>query len=51
MQLDEGVLNITVVKGKLTKDKIFGTLDPYCTITFLSKKFKTKVHKNGGKSP
>ena len=35
MQLNEGILNITVVEGKLVRDtEMFGTMDPYCTITF-----------------
>ena len=30
---------------------MFGSMDPYCTITFKDKKFKTKVHEAGGKKP
>jgi len=46
------VLTITIVEGKLVRDtEMFGSMDPYCTITFKDKKFKTKVHEAGGKKP
>jgi len=52
MQLGEGILTLKPVEGKLTRDtEVFGSMSPYITITFKNKKFKTKVHDNGGKTP
>jgi len=52
MDLSEGILTITLVEGKLTRDTEFmGSMSPYCTITFKDNKFKTKIHYTGGKKP
>ena len=52
MDLSEGILNITLVEGKLTRDTEFlGSMSPYCTITFNDQKLKTKIHYSGGKTP
>ena len=46
------MLTITVAEGKLIRDtEMFGTMDPYCTITFKNQKFKTRIHNGGGKKP
>jgi len=35
MELNEGILTLKVVEGKLTRDtEMFGSMSPYCTITF-----------------
>jgi Ca2+-dependent lipid-binding protein len=52
MQLGEGILTLRVKEGKLSRDtEVFGQMSPYVTISFKGKKFKTKVHDNGGKKP
>jgi hypothetical protein len=52
MQLSEGVLTLTILEGKLSRDtETFGSMSPYCTIMFKDEKLKTKVHSRGGKKP
>jgi len=52
MQLNEGILTVRVLSGKLTRDtEIFGSMSPYCTISFGKDKLKTKVAANMGKTP
>eukprot|EP00825_Cyclidium_porcatum_P035178 TRINITY_DN368_c0_g1_i3.p1 TRINITY_DN368_c0_g1~~TRINITY_DN368_c0_g1_i3.p1 ORF type:complete len:272 (+),score=33.34 TRINITY_DN368_c0_g1_i3:98-913(+) len=47
-----GTLVIKPLSAKLTRDtETFGTMDPYCQITFGSQKFKTAVAHNAGKTP
>lgn len=52
MQLGEGILTVRPKEGKLVRDtEVFGKMSPYLTISFKGKKFKSKVHDNGGKKP
>lgn len=52
MQLNEGILTLRPKEGKLIRDtEVFGQMSPYITFTFGNKKYKTKVHDNGGKKP
>jgi Ca2+-dependent lipid-binding protein len=52
MDLNEGILTLKVLEGKLSRDtEMFGAMSPYCTITFGKTKFKTKVHDHAGKLP
>lgn len=44
MELGEGILSLTCLEGKLTRDtEFFGKMSPYCTITFGKNKYKTKI--------
>ena len=48
----KGILTLTVVEGKLTRDtEMFGKMSPYCSITHNGKKLKTRCHNYGGKTP
>ena len=50
--MNEGILTLTILEGKLTRDtESFGSMSPYCTIMFKDEKLKTKVHSYGGKKP
>ena len=52
MDLNEGILTLTVAEGKLIRDTEFlGKMSPYITIMFKKSKLKTKVHYDGGKKP
>ena len=52
MELNEGILTLRPVEGKLTHDtEVFGSMSPYITIAFNKHKYKTKVHSGGGKEP
>lgn len=52
MSEDKGLLTITCVEGKLTRDtEVMGKMSPYCTFVFNGKKLKTKTHNYGGKKP
>lgn len=52
MELNEGLLTLTCVEGKLTHDtEAMGKMSPYITIVFKGTKLKTKVHNYGGKKP
>lgn len=52
MENTNGILKLTVVDGKLTRDtEMMGKMSPYVTLSFNGKKYKTKVHNSGGKSP
>lgn len=52
MEEQGGILKLTCVEGKLTRDtELMGKMSPYVTIAFNGKKYKTKVHSSGGKSP
>ena len=52
MELGEGILTVWPLEGKLTRDtEVFGSMSPYITFTFEGKKYKTKVHDSGGKTP
>ena len=52
MELGEGLLKLTVVEGKLTRDtELMGKMSPYVTIAYNGQKFKTKIHHSGGKEP
>ena len=47
-----GLLKIKVKEGRLFRDtETFGKMDPYCMLEFRDHKFKTRVHKDGGKNP
>ena len=47
-----GSLAIKINTGVLKRNtEMFGKMSPYCTVVFNGKKLKTKVHKNGGKTP
>ena len=50
--LGPGKLKITVLSANLTRNTdMFGKMDPYVLINHLATKFKTPVHRNGGKTP
>jgi Ca2+-dependent lipid-binding protein len=52
MELGAGILTLTIVEGKLTRDTEFlGKMSPYCTLQFKDNKMKTKIHYDGGKTP
>ena len=52
MELEKGILSLTVVDGKLIRDtEILGRMSPYCTLTFKDVKHRTKVHNYGAKAP
>ena len=52
MDLNKGILNVTCVEAKLTRDtEVMGNMSPYVTFTHNKKKLKTKVHNYGGKFP
>jgi Ca2+-dependent lipid-binding protein len=52
MDLNEGILSLKVVEGKLYRDtEVMGKMSPYCTLVFKENKMKTKVHDYGGKTP
>ena len=43
---------MTLVEAKLTRDtEIMGKMSPYVTIVFKGKKYKSKTHDYGGKTP
>eukprot|EP00004_Rigifila_ramosa_P004017 TRINITY_DN143_c0_g1_i8.p1 TRINITY_DN143_c0_g1~~TRINITY_DN143_c0_g1_i8.p1 ORF type:complete len:295 (-),score=52.98 TRINITY_DN143_c0_g1_i8:298-1140(-) len=47
-----GRLQIQIVEGRNLRDKdLFGKMDPYVIVQLGNQKFRTKTHKNGGKSP
>ena len=52
MDLNEGILSLNVVEGKLFRDtEMMGKMSPYCTLVYQGNKLKTKVHSYGGKLP
>ena len=52
MEEQGGILKLTCVDAKLSRDtEILGKMSPYLTIAFNGKKYKTKVHDSGGKTP
>ena len=52
MDLNEGILSLKVVEGKLFRDtEMMGKMSPYCTLVYQGNKLKTKVHSYGGKLP
>ena len=52
MQVSAGIMKITLIEAKLTRDtEFFGKMSPYCTMVFRNKKFKTKVLDYAGKTP
>jgi len=40
-----------VVEGRMQRDTDIGKMDPYCIIEYGGHKYKTRVHKKGGKTP
>lgn len=47
-----GNLILRVIEGRLFRDtEVFGKMDPYVILSLNDKKFKTRVHNNGGKNP
>lgn len=43
---------MTLVEAKLTRDtEIMGSMSPYVTMVFKGKKYKSKTHDYGGKTP
>ena len=52
MELNKGLLTLTLVEGKLTRDtEVMGKMSPYITIVFKKHKLKSKIHNYGGKKP
>ena len=52
MELGAGLLSVTVVEAKLTRNtELMGNMSPYCTLTHKGKKLKTKVMDYAGKTP
>jgi len=52
MELNKGLLTLTPVEGKLTRDtEVMGKMSPYITIVFKKHKLKSKIHDYGGKKP
>jgi Ca2+-dependent lipid-binding protein len=52
MSLNEGILSMKVVEGKLYRDtEIMGKMSPYVTLVYQGNKMKTKVADYGGKEP
>lgn len=52
MDLNEGILTMKFIEGKLTHDtEVLGKMSPYLTITFKGQKYKTPIHHEGGKKP
>jgi len=52
MELGKGLLNVTVVEAKLTRNtEMLGNMSPYVTMTFNGKKLKSKVREHAGTTP
>lgn len=52
MNLNEGILSLKIVEGKLYRDtEVMGKMSPYITMVYKGSKLKTKVHDYGGKLP
>lgn len=52
MDLNEGVLEMTLAEAKLTRDtELMGSMSPYVTIVFKGKKYKSKTMNYAGKTP
>lgn len=52
MDLNEGILSLKIVEGKLYRDtEVMGKMSPYVTMVYKGNKLKTKVHDYGGKLP
>jgi Ca2+-dependent lipid-binding protein len=43
---------LQIIEGKLLRDtEIIGKMDPFVTLEYSGKKYRTKVHESGGKLP
>ena len=52
MDLNKGLLTLTLVEGKLSHDtEVMGKMSPYITIVYKKHKLKSKIHNYGGKTP
>ena len=41
-----------VVQGRLTRDlELIGKQDPYVKLEYMGKRYKTRIHEDGGKEP
>merc|ERR1712046_38661 len=50
--LNEGVLEMTLVEAKLTRDtEVMGQMSPYVTMVFKGSKYKSKTLNYAGKTP
>ena len=47
-----GQLTVKVVQGRLTRDlELIGKQDPYVKLEYMGKRYKTRIHEDGGKEP
>ena len=52
MQAKSGKLRVTICEAKLTRDtEMFSKMDPYCTMFYKNKSYKTNVKNEAGKKP